>query len=74
MCHQCHPTLIRRDFMWIKTTDDRLVNTDSLSEICFRNKTRGIDFSGDTVTICAENIVPQIADAIIRGQNYMEVR
>lgn len=60
--------------MWIKTADDRLINTDALTEICFRGKTRGIDFSGDRIAIADENIIPQIADGIVRGQNYMEVR
>lgn len=60
--------------MWIKTTNDRLVNADNLSEIYYRhNKTRGIDLVGDYVDLSSENIINKIRDAIIRGQDYLEV-
>ena len=62
--------------MWIKTTDDILINTDCVAEIRFvthKNKTECWTGS-DYITVSRENIVPQIADALSREQSYMEVR
>jgi hypothetical protein len=62
--------------MWIKTTDDRLVNTDRAIEIQYAGyKNKTTCFTGDSyITLSRGNIVPQIADALAREQSFMEVR
>jgi len=62
--------------MWIKTTEDTLINTDCVADIRFfayKNKTECWT-GNDYITITRGNIVPQIADALAREQSFMEVR
>lgn len=63
--------------MWIKIPAGDLINCDQLQMILYshgKNETIALKPDNDHFTLCQGNAIDPIAEAMQRGQNYLEVK